>query len=357
MKFKKYIAGKRHGKTANRLERKAMDDPFLQDAIDGYDAVEDNHSEAIKHLEKQIVTIKKKRSLRYWWWAAAAVLLLGTGISFWQSPKPEELPVVVSPSEDKMLPKKDSLWKPVEIIPDEKPTDEAVVTVPTKTEIEKSIGEPSGITSEKSNTAVDVFKKNTVQKETSKIASIAGEKIIAGQLTDEQGVPLSGATVSLKGTNSSTTTDFDGHFAITVPDENSTLEFSYLGFEKQEIFAKDSLGQIAMKEDLQQLSEVVVTGFGTHRKAAVVGAINPLKEIFGESEFKKYLKENIDTEACNGQKITLKLSFYINTKGQIRRAEILESNCKNIDRQVKKLMRKSPIWSATEQFIILEIEL
>ena len=62
MKLKDYIQGKRHGKEANRLEREAMNDPFLNDAIDGFDSVEGDHLSVIAELEKQIAGKTRSRS-------------------------------------------------------------------------------------------------------------------------------------------------------------------------------------------------------------------------------------------------------------------------------------------------------
>ncbi|MEA5045045.1 MAG: hypothetical protein VB075_10830, partial [Petrimonas sp.] len=82
MNLKDYIHGKRYGKEANRLEREAMNDPFLQDTIDGYDSVPGNHVEAIEKLEKRFAPQPKHIDKRGWLWAAAAVLVLLIGLPF-----------------------------------------------------------------------------------------------------------------------------------------------------------------------------------------------------------------------------------------------------------------------------------
>lgn len=80
MNFKDYIKGQRHGKEANQWERKAMDDPFLQDAIDGYDSVEGDHLSVIEKLEKRVSTTRRGISRPLWIWAAVAVIVLLIGI-------------------------------------------------------------------------------------------------------------------------------------------------------------------------------------------------------------------------------------------------------------------------------------
>src|SRR5690606_12935198 len=86
---------------------------------------------------------------------------------------------------------------------------------------------------------------------------------ISGTVTDgELGGPLPGATVRVKGTNSGTSTDFDGNFVVEVSQSSGTLIVSYIGFVTKEVgfTSTGSLGSIALMPDAQELGEVVVTG-------------------------------------------------------------------------------------------------
>ena len=80
MQFKDYIQGNRRGKEAKRLEREVMNDPFLQEALDGFDTVAGDHAEIIDRLEKRfstpIVVPQKNRRVFLYWSAAASVLIL-----------------------------------------------------------------------------------------------------------------------------------------------------------------------------------------------------------------------------------------------------------------------------------------
>jgi len=72
-----YIQGKRYGKDAHQLEKEALSDPFLQDAIDGYDRVNDRPGEHLTKLEKQLSKRRRKKyRLLQWWGIAAAILLI-----------------------------------------------------------------------------------------------------------------------------------------------------------------------------------------------------------------------------------------------------------------------------------------
>ena len=83
MKLIDYIRGKRKGKEAHRLERESMQDPFLADAIDGYDTVEGNHEVHIDELRKMISHKSGKRRTYAVISSIAASLLIGIGISFY----------------------------------------------------------------------------------------------------------------------------------------------------------------------------------------------------------------------------------------------------------------------------------
>jgi len=93
---------------------------------------------------------------------------------------------------------------------------------------------------------------------------------ITGTVTDDMG-PVIGATVMEKGTSNGTVTDFDGNFKLKVQ-AGKTLVFSYIGYNSQELPAKDGM-QVAMKENAKELTEVVVVGYQTQRKADLTGAV------------------------------------------------------------------------------------
>lgn len=96
------------------------------------------------------------------------------------------------------------------------------------------------------------------------------QTMVSGNVTDENGLPLPGATVIEKGTNKGTTTDFDGNFSINVQ-QNGTLVISYVGYANQELVVGDSTNfDIQMQSD-NQLSEVVVTALGSVKENRSLG--------------------------------------------------------------------------------------
>ncbi|KJD33888.1 collagen-binding protein [Tamlana nanhaiensis] len=102
---------------------------------------------------------------------------------------------------------------------------------------------------------------------------------ISGNITDANGLPLLGVSILEKNTTNGTTSDFDGNFTINTINSGSVLEFSYVGFKTIEIQLKDSDTnlKITLEEDLQKLSEVVVIGYGTQKRADVTSAVATVK--------------------------------------------------------------------------------
>jgi TonB-linked SusC/RagA family outer membrane protein len=102
----------------------------------------------------------------------------------------------------------------------------------------------------------------------------AQELTVTGKVTDARdGSPLIGVTIIEKGTVNGTTSNFNGDYSLRVK-SNSTLQFSYIGYESQEVVVADrTIINVVLKDAAEVLEEVVVVGYGTQRKRDVTGAI------------------------------------------------------------------------------------
>lgn len=100
------------------------------------------------------------------------------------------------------------------------------------------------------------------------------QTVVTGKITGESGNPLSGVTVTAKGTATAAVTDANGDFSIQMPSGASILVFSYVGYEDQEV---NTTGRTTLSIQLKQtetvLSDVVVIGYGSTRKANLTGAV------------------------------------------------------------------------------------
>lgn len=128
-----------------------------------------------------------------------------------------------------------------------------------------------------------VLQKNTADSFTSSDTSnslfeiLTAGPIIKGVVTDANGSPLPGATVSVKGTKNAVLTDFDGRFTIEVPSGSDKLVISYVGMESKEIGVGNTNPTIVLNDEGQNLKEVVVTtGYEKTSKRTFTGAISKI---------------------------------------------------------------------------------
>lgn len=111
------------------------------------------------------------------------------------------------------------------------------------------------------------------------VFSSFSQQKISGKIADINNIPLPGVSVLEKNTNNGVASDFDGNFQITLKNKNAVLVVSYLGFITQEITVSDNKNlNIILKENKEELNEVVVVGYGTQKKSRVTSAIASLKE-------------------------------------------------------------------------------
>ncbi|RKD13306.1 SusC/RagA family TonB-linked outer membrane protein [Pelobium manganitolerans] len=99
-------------------------------------------------------------------------------------------------------------------------------------------------------------------------------KTVSGTVYDEKRIPLMGVNITIKGQSGGTQTGVDGKFSIQVPSNSATLVFYFVGMVRQEIdvTGKTNLS-VVLKDDVGQLNEVVVVGYGTQKRESVVAAI------------------------------------------------------------------------------------
>ncbi|WP_165021042.1 SusC/RagA family TonB-linked outer membrane protein [Dysgonomonas sp. ZJ279] len=103
-------------------------------------------------------------------------------------------------------------------------------------------------------------------------------RTITGVVKDVTGEPLIGVSVSIKGTTIGTLTDMDGNYSIKIQNENNVLVFSYIGFIPHEITVGNKKEiPVTLKEDTQNLDEVIVVGYGVQKKKLVTGATLQVK--------------------------------------------------------------------------------
>lgn len=100
------------------------------------------------------------------------------------------------------------------------------------------------------------------------------DRTVTGKVTGDDGEALGNVTVQVKGTNRSTITGVDGSFSITIPSSGAVLVFSYVGMVTQEVpVTQRSSYQVTLSGSAGKLTDVVVVGYGTQRKANLTGSV------------------------------------------------------------------------------------
>ena len=107
------------------------------------------------------------------------------------------------------------------------------------------------------------------------LTSFAQQKTLSGTVIGEDGGPIPGVTVVVKGTTTGTITDMDGKFSFSAPTNAKTLSVSYIGLKSQEIeIGSQTSFKVTLLADVVSVDEVVVVGYGTRKKEEITGSIS-----------------------------------------------------------------------------------
>ena len=405
MKLLDYIRGLRKGKEAHRLEKESMQDPFLADAMDGYNQVEGNHEQRIEKLRMQVSAHSaKKKSTYAITWSIAACLIIGFGISSYflflkksmtdevfiaeesvsiklAEPAAPPTPAIPATPTVPATPQKEIALATTKVKTDSTPISEITARQADKKDMIAEIqttSQPQGApvaavpmmeeVSEETAAlqevvaTIDTFESESDKKmKLAKVATILPQNnMIKGRVTDGKGEPLIGASVTYKGTNIGTITNMNGEFSLVKKDDKKRLTAEYIGYDPVEIRVDTSRTMlIAMNENKQTLNEVVVVGYGAkkNKKSTTLGSDAKVKEqtekeitpqpVIGKRSYQKYLKEHLvrpTDEKCAQVKGKVVLTFLINKEGRPFYIKVKESLCESADKEAIRLIQEGPDW-------------
>lgn len=386
MKLLDYIRGARKGKEAHRLEKEAMRDPFLADALEGYSRVGNGADEQIEKLRRRIRARAVRKRNHAVVWSIAASLLIGVCIGsyflFQEKPLSDEARMAM---EQAVHP------KPLSVYEEEKKDELAEVVIkdsagPSKKLISESKKKkmlapssevPQIMTQELMEEALEAIiddEPSAMDKKMVMRASVANDSSfnakvavvgkVRGKVTDPSGEPLVGATVRVKGTNQGTISDENGDFTLKT-DGNRELSVDYIGYESVVLpvdTTKDLL--IAMNVDDATLDEVVVVGYGSQPKSSVTGAIMSLKmsgtpqPSIGRKAFRRYLKENLvhpSDKECARAKGKVILTFRVDKDGRPESISVKKGLCASADKEAIRLIEEGPDWTIGDESVEVSI--
>ncbi|NDV64779.1 energy transducer TonB [Bacteroides sp. 224] len=374
MKLWRYITGSRKGKEAHRIEKDAMRDPFLADALEGYDKVKGSHQSNAELLQKRIQskTKQKQQTLRAWSVAASILVVIGLGTYFLVNEthlSPDtDLYTVSSPvihQEDSTKPDPIPVPAIAETTPKAKKAPKALakVSVPgSDIQVQEiTVAEESvfadNITIKVDSQALTRSKKNFT-------GAYNTSSLIKGKVLSQSGEPLIGVNVSIDGKpGSGTVSDIDGNFELKA-NNGSMLKFNYIGLEPVSLKADTSKPMlIAMKEDEgNRLCEVVVsTGIIPRDKVDLTESVSIISQkelkdtkdtaqpapVDGWKAYRKYLKKNLirPTDECKKTKGEVTLSFHIDSLGNPQNIMVIKTLCPSADQEAIRLVKEGPKWT------------
>lgn len=366
MKLLDYIRGLRKGKEAHRLEKESMQDPFLADAMDGYNQVEGNHEQRIEKLRMQVSAHSAKKKNTYAiTWSIAACLVIGFGISSYflflkksmtdevfiaEESVPAKLPEATTPA----TPTNPATpAAPVTPRADKKEMSASAVIEPMMEEALEQTAELQEVAATMDTAESASDKKMRMAK----VVTIPNSNIIQGKVTDEKGEPIIGASVAYKGTNIGTITNMNGEFSLVKKEGKKQLTAQFIGYDPVEIPVDTSQTMlIAMNENKQTLNEVVVVGYGTNKNKKSTTVVTAKEQadkditpqpVIGKRKYQKYLKENLvrpTDEKCAQVKGKVVLTFLVNKEGRPFYIKVKESLCESSDKEAIRLIQEGPDW-------------
>lgn len=407
MKLIDYITGNRKGREARRIEREAMDDPFLHDALEGYDAVPGDPGDAIRRMQRRVTGAAGKLRRRIYRSAAAALLLCtGAGgylLTLRNIPMQEPAIALrrIRPNAPfRPIPSYSPPRRPKNPDRRQKPPPKRRRSIrkrrrsrrpgapcETSGRIRRKRKIPTGRNRRRHSAAGSFRRKpfagrgrpagrcrhrRRTQRPPEKMQSSVqvspasdSERIfrkigrpasVRGRITDRNGTPLIGATVA-SGPGKGTVTDSDGNFSLSKIPGTDTLEINYLGYRTEKIPADTSRPiRLALQEDDEQLTECIVVGYGTQKPEARQEDVRKSIPVGGHKAYLRYLDEHKvypdDGNLPHG-KVTLR--FRIDSAGRPVDIEVIRSLGAAADREAVRLVREGPDWTPGKGFVRLDI--
>ena len=132
------------------------------------------------------------------------------------------------------------------------------------------------------NVSHEIINKTIIVRRRPQIEVTQQNIAITGTVSDDYGDPLPGVYVIIKGTGTGTVTDADGNYSVTVPDKSAVIQFSYIGYDTNDISVGDNkIIHIQLRENAHEMDEVVVVGYGTQKRVNLTGAVEAVgSEVF-----------------------------------------------------------------------------
>lgn len=360
--IEQYLQGRLDGKTMHAIERQALDDPFLAEALEGFEKRDPGQSRHIKELKERLhAKLKNEKSNPEKGWivryrnlqmAAAAILLILIGISiFFWTPQTTRINQMAyredhSAAIPDTLPADTSSGASLAVEKGEK-TPDTMNVLAHKTHQKQSLtgsvtvmpASPALMAARTSGNRLEISISRKPDEDT---------LLVTGKVKDSaSGKPLQGVTVRVGGTEKGTISDASGHFKLTLPEKSDTLSFAYIGYETKHIVPCEA-GQhlsVSLQSIHAGLNKLTVVGYG--KKARKAFPKNEATPSGGFAAFRQYVKDSLryPADAATHQiEGTVRLSFLVMPDSTIQDIQVTRSLGYGCDQEAIRLLREGPAW-------------
>ena len=406
--LEEYLDGKLDAKAMNRVEREALEDPFVAEALEGLSRAPRRSLDAMSLLQKQLHERvadqhrQKKRTVITWQRlsiaATAAVMFISVSVIFWMrednrrkelAALPKKVDVNLAPKKESPAPVVAATKTPTEVKPEPLATDHTDVVIDraiatSKTETYAALKKESRAMEEVSAqrernpdemvvSAAPVLKRQQRVTASAMMMPTAQTRFHGKVLAGDNGKPLPGVSIQIVGTGLKSTTDSNGDFEIRTDSlmNYGALKASSIGFKNIEMRAyPNEQFNLVLTPDSALLNEVVVVGYGAAKKNSkvspalsgrVVGVVesgdkevslrgtNVLSDSFmpvgGWDQFRDYLKKKNRFRNEAKTGKSVVLSFNLDKVGQPEKIKVLMGITEQYDQEAIRLLSKGPKWN------------
>lgn len=369
------------------LEKAALEDPFLADALEGYTA----HVETLSYdvvelnlrLNERLKESKENKPVpvvplrRNWWWSAAAAVLIVVSAAvayrlIWsnedQSIARKE-PTVKKTKETPLTNANDSGEKtdaPVgytkeKMAPAKQHASEEEDLAATTKSADLILSDNDRKQKDKASALQELAKAEHKQAQQRANAMLKNERPafqIRGEVLDVQQKPVSGVVVTLEKEKTATLTDSLGRFSLRSKDSSAVATLDVLGFVPQKVELKNNTAanRITLENSSAAMEEVVVVGYGRQKKKMVTGSVsktvntNPLKAVpeAGWAAYNQYLLDSSRLKGAEGVPTPIVIvSLEVRASGKLTRFRIEQSAGAAYDKEALRLIKEGPSWKTT----------
>lgn len=382
--IRRYHAGEMPPHEMHAMEKAALEDPFLADAMEGYtytttakkDLEELRNKLLVQEKNKKIISLPAKRRSFYEAFKVAALVLLlaGAGWVVYQFSLPKENDIALNKTE---LKETNNVQSETPAITADSLNDKIAIkekesnsiasgkkrSVKKDNKDQSSQNSPLQKTEDVKNQNQDVASVESIAS-TSIASRASGIRLSAanlpdsatvfkGRIVNSQDKPVPYATINIPGMRKDVLADAQGNFFITAPDSVLKANVNAVGYQTNRLNLNNPQKnhKVVLQESVQSLQEVVVTANEQQRRKEMnkqsTTGISDLEPLDGFEEYNEYLFDNIkkpkdkDKKPVKGEVVLL---FDVTDKGQPVNITVAKSLCKACDVEAIRLLKEGPKW-------------